>query len=499
MDEVLEKYALHHRIGLILGAVVFLVMLALPAPAQMSAPAWKTTALTALMAIWWISEAVPIFVTALLPIVLLPVLDIANIKDATAPYANPIIFLFMGGFFIALAIEAHGLHRRLALWLLSKISPQPTSIVGGFMVVTAFVSMWVSNSATTLMMLPIGQSIVELLMQEEENEGLRKSFSASLMLSIAYSASIGGLGTLVGTPPNVLFAGFMNETYKVEIGFMQWAMLGVPVVVLSLPLAWLVMTRFAFALPSSPLRASRQAIALQLQALGPMTRGEKLVAAVFALTAFLWIFEPLLSSLFPQAKLSDTGIAIFGAVLLFLLPVDLKAGRFVLEINQAKKLPYDVLILFGGGISLAQAIQKSGLATFFSQSFSHLSDFSLLLMMCLIALAAIFATELISNTALAATMFPIIAPVALAMGENPIFLLLPAALGVSCAFMFPVGTPPNAIVYASGYINMPQMARAGLWLNALFTVLIAFLVFFLAPLVFEAQFGTLPEWAKIRK
>ncbi len=499
MNEVLEKYALHHRIGLILGAAVFLVMLALPAPAQMSNSAWKTTALTALMAIWWMSEAVPVFVTALLPIVLLPVLDIANIKDATAPYANPIIFLFMGGFFIALAIEAHGLHRRLALWLLSKISPQPPYIVGGFMLVAALISMWVSNSATTLMMLPIGQSLIELLMQEEDDESLRKNFSASLMLSIAYSSSIGGLGTLVGTPPNALFAGFMNETYKVEISFMRWAMLGVPVVVLSLPLAWLVMTRFAFALPRAPLRASRQAIALQLQALGPMTRGEKLVGTVFIITALLWIFEPLLSSAFPKAKLSDAGIAIFGAVLLFLLPVDFKAGQFAMELKQAKKLPYEVLILFGGGISLAQAIQKSGLATFVSQSLSHLSDFSLLLMMFLVALAAIFATELIGNTALAATMLPIVAPVALAMGENPIFLLLPAALGVSCAFMLPVGTPPNAIVYASGYINMPQMVRAGLWLNALFTVLLTFLVFFLAPLVFEAQFGTLPEWAKIQK
>jgi sodium-dependent dicarboxylate transporter 2/3/5 len=276
-------------------------------------------------------------------------------------------------------------------------------------------------------------------------------------------------------------------------------MLGVPVVVLSLPLAWLVMTRFAFALPRTPLRASRQAIALQLQALGPMTRGEKLVGTVFIITALLWIFEPLLSSAFPKAKLSDAGIAIFGAVLLFLLPVDFKAGQFALELKQAKKLPYEVLILFGGGISLAQAIQKSGLATFVSQSLSHLNDFSLLLMIFLVALAAIFATELIGNTALAATMLPIVAPIALAMGENPIFLLLPATLGVSCAFMLPVGTPPNAIVYASGYINMPQMARAGLWLNALFTVLLTFLVFFLAPLVFEAQFGTLPEWAKIQK
>ncbi len=489
-------YDLHRRIGLILGGAIFVLMLLIPAPSGMSAAAWKTTALLTLMATWWISEAFPIFATALLPIVLLPVLDITPIKDATAPYANPVIFLFMGGFFIALAIESHGLHRRIALWLLSKVSPSPSWIIGGFMLVTGFISMWVSNSATTLMMLPIGQSVVELVMGEERDDSTRKNFSAAMMLGIAYSASIGGLGTLVGTPPNALLVGFMNETYKVQLGFAQWAMVGVPLVFISLPLSWLLMTRFIFPLPSEQLRSSQHAIQSQLASLGKMSKGETLVAIVFVITAVLWMFEPLLTAWFPQMKLSDAGVAIFGAVLLFLLPVDFQKGEFVLSLETAKKLPFDVLILFGGGTSLAQAIQKSGLATYVSQSLSGLSDVSIFTMVIVVSLLAIFATELISNTALAATLLPILAPVAVALGENPYLLLLPATLGVSCAFMLPVGTPPNAIVYASGYITMPQMARAGWWLNLLFTVLVTLLVLVLVPLVFDVQFGTLPDWAK---
>ena len=489
-------YQSYRRLGLILGGLIFAILLLLPAPAAMSEPAWKTTALITLMAIWWISEAVPVFVTALLPIVLLPVLNIAPIKDATAPYANPIIFLFMGGFFIALAVESHGLHRRIALWLLSKISPEPNLIIGGFMLVTGFISMWVSNSATTLMMLPIGQSVVELVLGEEKNETTRQNFSAAMMLGIAYSASIGGLGTLVGTPPNALFVGFMNETYKVQITFAQWAMIGVPLVFLALPLSWLLMTRFVFSFPTMQLRSSQHLIQSQYASLGNMSKGEKLVSIVFIITALLWMFEPLLTSWFPNIKLSDAGIAIFGAVVLFLLPVDIKRGEFALSLEQAKKLPFEVLILFGGGISLAQAIQKSGLSTFVSQSLSGLSNVPLLSVVLLVALIAIFATELIGNTALAATLLPILAPVAIAIGENPYLLLLPATLGVSCAFMLPVATPPNAIVYASGFITTTQMARAGFWLNMLFTVLITLLAFMLVPLVFDVQFGALPDWAK---
>lgn len=483
-------------VSLALGGVIFIVMLFLPEPTGMSQSAWKTTALTTLMAIWWISEAIPIFVTALLPIVFLPILNIAPIKEATAPYANPIIFLFMGGFFIALAIESHGLHRRLALWLLSKISPEPMFIVGGFMFVTAIISMWVSNSATALMMLPIGQSVVELVLGEEENESVRSNFSAAMMLGIAYSASIGGLGTLVGTPPNALFAGFMNETYKVQVSFAQWMMFGIPLVFISLPLSWLLMTKFIFPLPSLSLRSSRQNIEAQLASLGSVSAGEKSVSVVFALTAILWITAPLLKSWFPQVKLSDAGIAILGATLLFLFPVDIRRGEFLLNLEQAKKLPFEVLILFGGGISLAQAIQSSGLSTFVSQSLSSLSGISFLLVIVLVALIAIFATELVGNTALAATLLPILAPVAIAIGENPYLLLLPATVGVSCAFMLPVATPPNAIIYASGFMTTKQMARAGFWLNVLFTVLITLLVLTLSPLIFGVDFGVVPDWVK---
>lgn len=498
MQEILERYGLRQRVGFVAGAAIFALTLFLPAPSGMADAAWKTVALVALMATWWVSEAIPIFATALLPIVLLPALGVADVKEATAPYANPVIFLFMGGFFIALAIEERGLHRRLALWLLSKVSPEPAYVVGGFMLVAALVSMWVSNSATTLMMLPIGQSVVELALSEEADETTRRNFATAMMLGIAYSASIGGMGTLVGTPPNALFAGFMNETYKVQVSFAQWAAIGVPLVLMSLPLSWLLMTKVIFALPKTPLRSSKSAIAKQLSEMGAMTKGEKVVAAVFAFTATLWILEPLLSSAFPKMKLSDAGVAIFGALLLFLLPIDFKRGEFAMSLKQARKLPFDVLILFGGGISLAQAIQKSGLAKFASESLAAFSDAPIALVALLVALGAIFATELIGNTALAATMLPILAPVAVAMGESPYLLLLPATLGVSCAFMLPVGTPPNAIAYASGFVTTPAMAKAGLWFNALFTVLITALVFALAPLAFGVEIGALPDWARGR-
>lgn len=498
MQELLEKYGVRQRIGFAAGAATFTLMLILPVPSGLTDAGWKTAALIALMATWWISEAIPIFATALLPIALLPVLGIADIKDATAPYANPVIFLFMGGFFIALAIEERGLHRRMALWLLSKVSPEPTYIVGGFMLVTALISMWVSNSATTLMMLPIGQSVVELVLSEEESDQTRRNFATAMMLGIAYSASIGGMGTLVGTPPNALFAGFMNETYKTQVSFAQWAMIGIPLVLVSLPLSWLLMTKVIFALPKERLRASQNTIAAQLQSLGKMTTGEKVVGTVFIITALLWMLEPLLSAALPKMKLSDAGIAIFGALLLFLLPVDLRQGEFALSLKQAKKLPFDVLILFGGGISLAQAIQKSGLAKFVSESLTGLSAAPVVLVVLMVALTAIFATELIGNTALAATMLPILAPVAIAMGESPYLLLLPATLGVSCAFMLPVGTPPNAIVYASGLVTTPAMAKAGLWLNVLFTVTITALVWGLSPLAFGVELGRLPDWAKTK-
>ncbi|MCS7211155.1 MAG: DASS family sodium-coupled anion symporter [Chloroherpetonaceae bacterium] len=496
VQEVLVQYSLRQRIGLLLGIATFVLMLSLPKPTTVSDAAWKTAALTLLMAMWWITEAIPIFATALLPAVLLPMLDIASAKDAMAAYANPIIFLFMGGFFIALAIEERGLHRRIALWILSKIPPEPITIVGGFMLVTALISMWVSNSATTLMMLPIGQSVVDLVLSEEDSKSTRTNFATAMMLGIAYSSSIGGMGTLVGTPPNAYFAGYMNETYGVKVSFAQWALVGIPLVFISLPLSWLLMTKFIFRLPKEPLRTSQHLIASQLRALGKMTEGEKRVAIIFGITALLWIFEPLVSAAFPKLNLSDAGIAMLGALLLFLVPVDFKQGEFVMSLRQAQKLPFDTLLLFGGGISLAQAIQKSGLAKAASESLAGLSTAPILVVVLLVALAAIFATELIGNTALAATMLPIVAPVATAMGENPYLLLLPVTFGVSCAFMLPVGTPPNAIVYASGLISAPEMAKAGFWLNMLFTLIIVALVFLLAPSVFDISLGTLPDWSR---
>ncbi len=495
MEDISERYGARQKIGLFVGVAAFLLMLVFPAPSGLSESAWRVAALGVLMSIFWLSEALPITITAFLPIIFLPTLGVCDVKDATAPFANSVIFLFLGGFMIALAVERHGLHRRIALWILSKVTPEPRSIVLGFMATTAFISMWVSNAATAMMMFPIGASVVELVNEHESDAIVKKHFSINMMLGIAYASSIGGLGTLVGTPPNALFAAFVSETYSVKVSFLQWFLLGAPLVLISLPLSWWIMVRVAFPIPLAPLEGGRATIEKEFNALGKMSRGEVSAACVFIVTAMLWMLEPALSEQFPKLKISDAGIAIAGAVALFLIPINFKEGEFALSWESAKKLPWGVLMLFGGGLSLAQAISKTKLAEWLAKSMQGVEALPLALIILVIAAAMIFLSELMSNTALAATFFPVVAPLAVAMGQNPFFLLLPTAIGVSTAFMLPVGTPPNAIVYASGSVTAAQMARAGLFLNLLFVALITVAMYFLMPIVFGVEFGVVPDWA----
>ncbi|WP_135470106.1 SLC13 family permease, partial [Crenalkalicoccus roseus] len=380
-------------VGLLLGAAVFVLLLLLPPPEGMTPAAWRVAAVAALMASWWVSEAIPIPATGLLPLVLFPLLGIAPIGEAAAPYADPLIFLFLGGFIVALALERWNLHRRIALGIVARVGTRPAALVGGFMLATAFLSMWVSNTATTVMMLPIGLSVIGLLAAESTpDEAGRGGFPTALLLGIAYAASVGGLGTLIGTPPNALLAGFMARTYGVEIGFAQWMLIGLPLVAILLGCTWVLLTRIAFRLPAGPVEGSDALIRAELGKLGRMGVAEWRVGLVFAAMAVLWVGRPLIEGWVPG--LSDTGIAVAAALALFLVPAGGGRGGALLEWEASRRLPWGVLLLFGGGLSLAAAISKSGLAAWIGGVLAGLGALPLVLVVVLVTAAVVFLTEL---------------------------------------------------------------------------------------------------------
>lgn len=438
------------------------------------------------MAFWWMTEVIPVYMTALLPILIFPLLEAVPIKQASAPYAHYLIFLFMGGFILSLSMQRWGLHKRIALRTLMLVGSSPSRIIAGFMIATAGLSMWVSNTATTIMMTPIAISLLALLSQAEgQSEKNKHHFSLCLLLAIAYSASIGGIGTLIGTPPNLLLASFIKENLGQEISFVQWLGVGLPVVLIFIPLCWFMLTRVLFRFKGLHLGEADNVAKAAYAALGPMNKGEKYTLAVFLLAVFAWIFRPLLQQITlgdvqPLAKLSDTGIALAAALLLFILPVDLKKREYVMDWETCKELPWGILLLFGGGLSLAAAIDQNGVGAFVGYQFSDLHGISAVLMIGLVALTLIFMTELTSNMATTATMVPILAAVAPVMGLHPFMLIIPATIAASCAFMMPVATAPNAIVFSSGRIRILDMCRAGFLLNLLGVLLITVLMYAVA-------------------
>ena len=458
-----------------------------------------TTALAVWMAVWWMTEAVELYATALLPLAALPMTGAATVRTAAAPYAHELIFLFMGGFLIALAMQRWGLHRRLALKALRAAGDHPAGIVACFMGVTAFFSMWVSNTATAVMMLPIALSIIALVEQVEPgsvaggagngstgNGGpgskTRPHFALCLLLGIAYAASIGGIGTIIGTPPNVFLASFIQSSLGEEISFVRWMGVGLPLVAVFLPLTWLMLTRVLYPLRAVRIEGSREVTEKTYRELGVMSRGERVVLVVFLLAALSWIARPLLvqvqiGDLHPLAGLSDPVIAMVAALALFVVPVDVKRRIFVMNWETAVKLPWGILLLFGGGLSLAAAIRANGVGEYIGHQLAFLSGIpTLLLVMAVIALV-IFLTELTSNTATTATFIPILAALGPVFDLHPYMLIVPAAIAASCAFMLPVATPPNAIIFGSGHVTIQQMIRAGFWLNLMGVVLITLLVY----------------------
>jgi sodium-dependent dicarboxylate transporter 2/3/5 len=477
----------------VLGPILFVALLLLPAPEGLPAAGWRTAAVGVLMATWWLSEAVPLAVTALLPIVLFPLLGVATTDASTAPYANPVIFLFLGGFLVALALESTGLHRRAALFVLSLAGPTPSRLILGYMVITAVISMWVSNTATTVMMLPMALAILALRTESGTTEGgeggsdvhhnSNDHFAPALLLGIAYAATIGGLGTLIGTPPNALFAAYLRESHGIRVGFAEWMVVALPVVVIALPITWWLLTRVLHRLDDTPIAGGAALIARERAAQGVMTRGEWFVGAVTTCAALLWMTRPLFDHL--VAGVSDAGIAIAAAVVLFAVPVGIRPWRTVIQWHHATRLPWGVLLLFGGGLSLASAIQASGLAEWIGQGLGGVMDWPLPVMLVMLVAVVIVLSEFASNTAITAAFLPIVASVAVVGGGSPVIPALAAAMAASGGFAFPVSTPPNAIVYGTGRITVPQMVRSGALLDLLFVVLLPPAVIFIGARVFS--------------
>jgi solute carrier family 13 (sodium-dependent dicarboxylate transporter), member 2/3/5 len=476
------------RISLLGGPLIAILMMMSPTPEHLSFAAWATAAMGIWMAIWWSTEAVPVPVTALLPIAMFTPLGILDIKEATAPYANPTIYLFLGGFIMAAALQKSGLHKRIAFVILSYADNGAKSIIWGFMSVSALLSMWMTNTSTTMMLLPIALSIIHTLDSEhsEMSAKERNNFKLAILLGVAYAATIGGMATLVGTPPNAFLAGFMNDTYGLQIGFAQWMMIGLPLAVTMLPIAFWLLTSVVYPVSFRTPEEAKHRLKQQRKELGKITSAEKRVGIIFLLLALAWMTRPFVTSWLNLSGISDAGLAMLAAAAVFVVPAGNKQASPLMHWEDMRNIPWGVLILFGGGLSLALAVSDSGLATWLGQSLVHLNSMGLVVLVICATAMVIFLTEMTSNLATAATFLPVVAAIALQIGGAPITLTVPIALAASCAFMLPVATPPNAIVFSSGFISIHEMSKAGFLLNILGIVLVSLISIFLAPLVFSS-------------
>ncbi|MEM1057052.1 MAG: SLC13 family permease [Bacteroidota bacterium] len=479
-------------IGLWAGLGVFALTLVVPAPAGMAPEAWRAAGVGLLMACWWMTEALPIPATALAPLALFPLAGVVDMRAAAAPYANPIIFLFLGGFLLAKGLEKWNMHTRLALGVIAAVGTEPRRIVLGFMLAAGLLSMGISNTATAVMMLPIALSVVALAKRDDVGtEAEDRTFALVLMLGVAYACSIGGLGTLIGTPTNAFLAGFVSETYGVEVTFAGWMAVGIPMVVIGLTVIYFMLTRVIFPLRLPGIPGGRQFIRERQAALGPISTPEVRVGLVFGTVALLWMTRQLWQPLAPGA--TDAGLAMAGALALFALPAgDRQRGEQLLDWETAKTLPWGILLLFGGGLSLASAISETGLAAWIGGSLSAFGALPLWALVGIVVATIVMLTELTSNTATAAAFLPVLAALAVSVGAAPTVLLVPATVAASCAFMLPVATPANAIAYGSGHVSIGEMARAGVWLNVTFAVLVTLFAVLVLPFLTGTALPELP-------
>lgn len=474
---------LTRKIGLFAGPIVFLILSNLPFE-MLSPKGDAVIAVTSWILIWWILEAVSISVTSLLPLLLFPIMDILPMDEVGANYASPVVFLFFGGFIMALALEKVNLHRRIALNIIKLTGTSPNQFILGFMIATAVLSMWISNTATAVVMLPIALSVINLLV--EDGDGFTKderNFALSVILGIAFGANAGGMATIIGSPPNSIMVGFLENEYQIEISFLQWMSIGVPFSFLMLGICYWVLVKWLYPNHNIKFNTSKDVIQSELEKLGPISGKERMVMILFGLTVFLWVFRTLINVLVPGLGLSDPMIAIFAAMALFCLPYNLRKGDFILQWKDTSKLAWGILILFGGGLAIAQGMSSTGIVDHVALAIGE-SQISVFLMASLLIVLVLFLTEVMSNTALVALVAPMLAGIAIGLDQPMVHLLIPITLASSCAFMLPMATPPNAIVFASGYVTIPQMARAGILLNLLASLLLILVFQFVMPLLF---------------
>lgn len=472
------------KIGLLLGPILFLIFYNLPTE-LLNAEADKVIAVAVWMVIWWVTEAVSISVTALIPLAFFPLLGIMDIKTVTANYGSPIVFLFFGGFVMALALEKVNLHKRIALNIVKLTGTTPDKVILGFMLATAALSMWISNTATTVVMLPIALSVIDLLIHDEDGFTKQdKNFALALMLGIAFAANVGGIATIIGTPPNTVMVGFMEQEYGADISFINWMVMGVPFSAIMIFIIYMVLVKVVYPNYLGARNDSKEIIDTKLDELGKLAGTEKMVLTIFIITMVSWVLRRYINEWIPFISLSDAGISLLAAFALFAIPFKFNKGEFILEWNDTVKLPWGILILFGGGLALASGLSAAGVIDFIGEQVSNnkaLPVFGISLALIAIVL---FMTELMSNVALVAIFAPVIAGIALGMDTEILHLLIPITMASSCAFMLPMATPPNAIVFASGHIKVHEMAKAGAVLNLIAIAIICIFMVFVIPHLF---------------
>jgi sodium-dependent dicarboxylate transporter 2/3/5 len=478
-----------NTISLLLGPVAFGAMQVLGGPDTMNDQAFQVLCVTAWVAIWWITEAVPIAITALLPIILFPLTGALSISDTTAAFGHKYIFLYLGGFLLAIAIEKWNLHKRIAISIIHLIGSNINTIILGFMAATGFMSMWISNTATSVMMLPIGMAVISQFKKDDSGETSDAQFvGKALMLAIAYSASIGGFATLIGTPPNLVLTGVLEETYGVKISFFDWMKIGLPISILLMFGCWIYLTRFAFRFEQKEFPGGRTEIKNMLLRLGKMSYEETVVMWVFALTATLWISRSFIEKYIPA--IDDTIIAMVGGTLLFIIPAGDK--KPIIEWKECSNIPWGIILLFGGGMALAKGFSDTGLAEWIALQLGQMNGLSLFLLILLLVAAINFLTEITSNLATTAMLLPVLAPMAMAFDLHPYMIMVSVTIAASCAFMLPVATPPNAVVFGSGHLRIPDMMRAGIWMNLISIVLVTLFTYYFLPILWNIEPNVFP-------
>ena len=477
----MKKIISNINYGLLTASILFLILFLSPKPAGLSIEAWYVAAVGVLIAVLWATEAIPLFVTALFPLVFFPLLDVSTFSDTATPYANKNIFLFLGGFILALSIQKSNLHERIALNILRFAAKSGPSLIAGFMFVSAFLSMWMMNTSTTLMLLPIGISVAHIINEQNETTEQNSDFAKALLLGIAHAASIGGMATLVGTAPNAIFASFIESNYGIEISFREWMTIGLPVVFFLLPLSWFALTKVVYSTAFSKGNETSLHLQAQYKNLGVMSVAEKRVAIVFSITALSWMLRDLIQLIPFLENLTDHVIAMICAIFLFLIP-DGENGK-LMDWDTAQKVPWNLLILFGGGLSLANGVATTGLAAWLGNGLEPFGALGITVLLFASVTLIVFLTELTSNIATTSVFLPVIAALAIGLGENPLIFGAAITLAASCAFMLPVATPPNLIVYGSGFISIRSMMISGVVLNIIGIIIIALISVFLIPYV----------------